>query len=127
MLSADGGSLAFVRDDHGRGRLIVHRIAPPDSAIEVALTPPSLNVYEATFLSEKEYAYSAVERGRPPQIYLTDATHFNTPLGLGEARYPALSPDGRWMAYSRLEHGMWNLWLPQQKTGATRRVADVPI
>jgi hypothetical protein len=126
MLSADGGSLAFVRDDHGRGRLMLHRIAPPESAIEAALTPPSLNVYEAAFLSQKEYAFSAVERGRPPQIYLTDATHLNTPLGLGEARYPALSPDGRWMAYSRLEHGMWNLWLRDQRTGATRRVADVP-
>ncbi len=126
MLSRDGGSLAFVRDDHGLGRLMVHRITPPESAIEVSLTPPSLNVYEATFLSEKEYAFSAVERGSPPQIFLTDATHLNNPLVLGEARYPALSPDGRWMAYSRLEHGMWNLWLRDQRSGATRRVADIP-
>jgi hypothetical protein len=126
LLSADGQSLAFVRDDHGRGRLMVRRAFESNAASESALTPSSLNVYEASFLSETEYAFSAVENGHPPQIYLADATHANAPLWLGESRYPALSPDGRWMAYSRLDHGMWNLWLRDQETGATRRIADVP-
>ena len=126
MLSADGQSLAFVRDHRGRGQLMVRRGLRSDAGIEVPLTGPSLNVYEASFLSEKEYAFSAVEDGRPPQIYLTDATHANAPLSLGESRYPALSPDGRWMAYSHLQDGMWNLWLRDQRTGSTRRLADVP-
>ncbi len=120
------GALPFMRDDHGLGRLMVGRIAPPEGTIETALTPPSLNVYEATFLSEKEYAFSAVEDGKPPQIYVTDATHSNTLLALGEARYPALSPDGLWMAYSHLEYGVWNLWVRDRRTGARQRVADVP-
>jgi len=30
------------------------------------------------------------------------------------------------MAYSRLDRGIWNLWLRDQTTGLTRRVADVP-
>jgi hypothetical protein len=126
MLSADGQSLAFVRDDHGRGLLMVRRAFQTAAPTEAALTPPSLNIYEASFVSEKEYAFSAVEDGMPPQIYLTDPAHTNTPLALGESRYPALSPDGRWMAYSHLEHGMWNLWVRNQSTGATRRIADVP-
>jgi hypothetical protein len=126
MLSADGRSLAFMRDDHGIGRLMVRRFDSPEGAIETELTPPSLNVYEATFLSEREYAFSAVEDGRPPQIYITDATHSNTLLALGEARYPALSPDGRWLAYSHLEHGVWNLWVHDRRTGTRRRIADVP-
>jgi hypothetical protein len=126
MIAADGQSLAFLRDDHGRGRLMVRSAFQQDAANEVALTPTSLNVYEASFLSEYEYAFSAVEGHQTPQIFLTDATHVNTPLALGESRYPALSPDGRWMAYSRFEHGAWNLWIRDQKTGATRRVADEP-
>jgi Tol biopolymer transport system component len=126
MLSTNGQNLAFVRDDHGRGRLMVRRAFESTSVSESALTPSSLNVYEASFLSPKEYAFSAIEQGRPPQIYLSDATHANAPLALGESRYPALSPDGRWMAYSRLDHGAWNLWLRDQRTGATRRIADVP-
>jgi len=126
MLSADGQNLAFVRDDHGRGQLRVQRAFESDAASESALTPSSLDVYEASFVSDREYAFSAVEHGRAPQIYLTDATHANAPLALGESRYPALSPDGRWMAYSRLDHGGWNLWLRDQGTGATWRVSDVP-
>lgn len=126
MLSADGRSLAFVRDDHGRGRLMVRREFQSDAATEAALTSPAMNVYEASFLSEKQYAFSAVQGGRAPQIYVTDAMHKNAPLRLGESRYPALSPDGRWMAYSRMEQGVWNLWIRNQKTGSTRRIADVP-
>jgi hypothetical protein len=126
MLSTDGRSVAFVRGDHGRGRLAVQSAFESDAPGESALTPPSLNVYEASFLSKSEYAFSAVSQRRPPQIYLSDATHTNAPLALGESRYPALSPDGQWLAYSRLENGVWNLWLRNQKTGATRRIANLP-
>jgi hypothetical protein len=126
MLSVDGQSLAFIRDHAGRGQLTVRRGFRSDAAIEVPLSPLSRNVYEASFLSEKEYAFSAVEDGRPPQIYLSDGMHANAPLSLGESRYPALSPDGRWMAYSRLEDGVWNLWVRDQRTGSTRRLAEVP-
>jgi Glycosyltransferase family 87/WD40-like Beta Propeller Repeat len=125
MLSSDGHSLAFVRDDDGRGRLRVRRAFQTATASESALTPSTLDVYEASFVSDREYAFSAVERGRAPQIYLSDATHSNAPLALGESRYPALSPDGRWMAYSHFDEGGWNLWLRDQRTGTTRRVADV--
>jgi Tol biopolymer transport system component len=83
-------------------------------------------VYETSFLSEREYAFSAVRGQGPPEIYLTDTLHANSPLYLGEARYPALSPDGRWLAYSRFDRGAWNLWLRDEQSGATRRIADVP-
>jgi hypothetical protein len=126
MISSDGMSLAFLRDDRGRGQLMVRSGFQSSSPADVALTQPRLNVYEASFQSPKEYAFAAADEGRPPQIYLRDATHMNTPLALGETRYPALSPDGRWMAYSRLDHGAWNLWLRDEGSGATRRIADVP-
>jgi Tol biopolymer transport system component len=126
MLSADGQSLAFVRDDHGRGHLMVRTAFQSDAATEIALTPPSLNVYEAAFLSEGDYAFSAVEGRHPPQIYLTDGTHMSAPLALHYSRYPALSRDGHWMAYSHFEHGAWNLWIRDQSTGMTRRITDVP-
>jgi hypothetical protein len=126
ILSADGQDLAFVRDDRGRGRLMVRRAFQSGSANEVALTPSSMNVYEASFLSEKQYAFSAVDGRHAPQIFLTDASHLNAPLALGDSRYPALSPDGRWMAYSHFKDGVWNLWIRDQKTGVTRPIADEP-
>ena len=95
-------------------------------AKEAALTPPSINVYDASFISQRDFVVSGVEGDGSPQLYLTDQSHQNLSLGLGESRYPALSPDGHWMAYSHMEHGVWNLWIRDQLSGATRRVADVP-
>ncbi|HEY4354764.1 MAG TPA: glycosyltransferase 87 family protein [Acidobacteriaceae bacterium] len=125
ILAQNGQSLAFVRDDHGRGQLFA-RSLPAGGNGEKALTPRDLNVYEASFRSPSDYAVAAVDKGKPPQIYLTDATHANQALELGETRYPALSPDGRWMVYSRLLNGMWNLWVLDRQHGTSRRVADVP-
>ncbi len=105
---------------------MVQKAFQSNTAGEQILTQSSLNVYEGSFVSEKEYAFSAVEDGKPPQIYLTDAAHSNAALALGESRYPALSPDGSWMAYSHFEHGVWNLWIRNQQAGTTRRIADVP-
>jgi hypothetical protein len=107
MLSANGQELAFVRDCHGRGQLIVRRAFQSASASEAALTSRLINVYEASFLSESAYAFSAVENGRPPQIYLTDAAHSNALLALGESRYPALSPDGRHAAILSMACGIF--------------------
>ncbi len=126
MLSSDGQNLAFIHDNQGRGRLMMRTAFQSSVANEVALTPYSLNVYEASFLAEREYAFAAVNGMHYPQIFLTDATHLNAPLALGESRYPALSPDGRWMAYSHFEDGVWNLWIRDQQTGVTRRIADEP-
>ena len=127
MVSADGISLAFLRDNHGRGQLMVRRAFQSKASSEMRLTAPGLNVYEASYVSEENYVFSAVVDGLlPPTIYLTDANHTNSPIGLGESRYPAISPDRKWMAYSRLDHGVWNLWVRDQGTGATRRIADVP-
>ncbi len=126
MVSADDQSLAFLREDHGRGQLMVRSGFQSDGPTDVELTPPRLNVYEASFKSPTEYAFAAANGRQAPQIYLRDATHMNSPLALGEVRYPALSPDGRWMAYSHFDHGAWNLWLRNQGNGATRRIADVP-
>ena len=126
MLSIDGQSLAFVRADHGRGRLMELQSFQSGHSTEAALTPPAIDAYDAAFISQLDFAVSGAENGRPPRIYVTDRSHQNTPLDVGESRYPALSPDGNWMAYSRLEYGVWNLWIRDRQTGATRRVADVP-
>jgi hypothetical protein len=125
MLSSDSRDLAFLRNHRGRGQIILRR-AFQVSTTEAPLTPPQLNIYEASFLSDHKYAFSADENESSPRIFLTDATHSNTPIVVAESRYPALSPDGQWMAYSRLDHGVWNLWLRDEDSGLSRRIADVP-
>ena len=126
MSSIDGRSLAYIRDDHGRGTLTVYTEPETGPAIDTVLTPPSLNVYEATFKSPWEFAFAASAGSKPPQLYLTDATHSNAPLDLPGSRYPVLSPDGLWLVYSHLDRGFWNLWVRDERTGFVRRVSDVP-
>jgi hypothetical protein len=126
MLSTDGVDLAFLRDDHGRGRLMLRRAYLSGGSSDVPLTPSRMNVYEASFRSDSEYAFAATENDAPPRIFLTDEAHSNELLPLGTARYPALSPNLRWLAYSHLDHGMWNLWVRDQQTGQSRRIANVP-
>ena len=125
-LSADGESLAFLHDDHGRSQLMLQGMSQSSATHYTALTPPALNVYEVSYFSTYEYAFSASVHGGGPHIYLHDSTHSGPLPELGESRYPSISPNGRWMAFSRLDGGMWNLWLRDQTTGAVRRVADVP-
>jgi Tol biopolymer transport system component len=38
----------------------------------------------------------------------------------GRSRYPAISPDGRWLAYSRYQGGNWQLRVAELETGAER-------
>jgi hypothetical protein len=125
IFSANGKGVAFIRDIRGRGQLLLREQFDDGPGTDHALTPASLNVYEASFLSASRYAFAA-DRGASPQIYLTDTHQMNVPLGLGESRYPALSPDGAWLAYSHMDNGVWNLWIRDEKTGATRRIGDVP-
>lgn len=126
MLSSDRRDVAFLRDHHGRGQLMLRHSFRTGQTGETVLTPSGFNVYETSFCSEKLYAFSATEAQGTPTIYLTNATHTDAPLKLGESRYPAISPNGNWMAYSHLDRGVWNLWLRNQQTGAVRRIADVP-
>jgi len=123
MISVDGKEMAFLRDERGRGRLMMRGLA---DGVEEVLTPPELNVYEASFQSVGLYAFAAAQGVGWPKIFIVDRARGRSMVTVEDARWPALSPDGRWMAYSHMEHGVWNLWLMDLETGASRRIADVP-
>jgi Tol biopolymer transport system component len=125
MISADGKELAFIRDERGRGRLMVRGLGA-NGAAEAVMTPPQLDVYEAAFRSEAEYAVAATQGSGRPRIYLVDRVRGWSMVTIADARYPAISPNGRWLAYSHMDNGVWNLWLMDIENGATRRIADVP-
>ena len=118
-VSFDGRRLAFLRTDHGRGRIWLRALDQSDK-LDRPVTPPELNVLEMSFLPSGELIFAAASESRPA-LFATDQAAGVRPLGIEDARYPAVSPDGRWLAYSELQGGDWNLWLRNLNSGETQR------
>jgi hypothetical protein len=125
QLSQSGTDLAYMRDVHGVGTLNLRPMFESNRE-EVQLSGTEQNVYEASFLSMEQYAFSASESDQYPKIIWIDKRRVQVEDSITNARYPALSPDGQWLAYSHLDGGYWNLWLKSRTTGASRRIGNVP-
>jgi hypothetical protein len=128
VVSFDGRWLAFLREDRGRARIWVHALADPETA-DRPVTPPELNALDMSFLPNGDLIFSALSNGLPDLFAASwnqgqsqnENGHIRS-LGVEEARYPAVSPDGRWLAYSRLQGGNFNLWLRDLTNGQTHRL-----
>ncbi len=128
VASFDGRWLAFLREDKGRARIWIHALAGPGTA-DSPVTPPELNALEMSFLPNGDLIFAAIANGRPGlfaasgiQVQNQNESGSIRSLGAEEARYPAVSPDGHWLAYSRLQGGNFNLWLRDLTNGQTQRL-----
>jgi Tol biopolymer transport system component len=79
-----------------------------------------------SFAANDSLIVAAAQDRRAPGLFSVDLARRVHPLLLGEARYPAVSADGQWLAHSRLSHGYWNLWLTDLYSGSSRRITDEP-
>jgi hypothetical protein len=120
--SSDGLWLAFLREDRGRARIWVRALNGSDDSSR-PVTPPELNVLEMSFLPKGELIFAAASGGKA-NLFITDQAGHVRSLGMEEARYPSVSPDGHWLAYSKLRGGNWNLWLGNLNNGQTYRLTN---
>jgi Tol biopolymer transport system component len=120
IASSDGRWLAFLREDHGRARISVRALDQRDNSDRL-VTPPELNVLEMSFLPDGTLVFAANFAGRP-SLFITNQEGSIRSLDIGIARYPSVSPDGHWLAYSQLQKGSWNLWLRNLTNGQTERL-----
>ncbi len=121
-ISADGDSLAYIRVRLGRGRLYVRSLRNDQTAGE-PVTPVPLRIEEAAFLGDGSMVVAAREDGTSgSSLWRIFPGKQPTRMGVGEARYPAASPDGRWLAYSVLEGGAWHLAVLDLKSGERRMI-----
>ena len=114
VLSPDGRLAAYLRTERGRTELF--------SATAQRLSPATINVLEAAYLREGTFVIAGSERDKPARLYAMLPLGKLQPLAFGETRYPAVSPDRQWLAYSRFEAGSWNLWLLNFATNMPRRL-----
>ncbi len=128
-VSPDGKLLAFVRENHGRGELWikeVERNADPPGREERKMVDNSYDVWDAAFEpGDWRIIFVAAPKGQP-ELYSLDITSglsAHIPVA-GPARYPAFSPDGQWLAYSRCEHGTWHLYVTNLTFRFSRRLVQ---
>jgi hypothetical protein len=135
VISGDGKWLAFIRETQGRGSLWVRDIAPggtgtPSSGIERQLSGSGLDVLDVldvTFGVDDSVIFSAQGKAGVPELFAT-SVHASTPhlesYLSGPVRFPAVSPDGKWLAFTRRETTTWQLWLLRIGTRESRRLTD---
>jgi hypothetical protein len=121
VASTDGRWLAYLREDHGRDSIWLRALDQPGS-VDKGLTPAEFDVLEMSFLPNGSLIFSAESNGGHPGLFLVDQTGAISSLGSDEARYPAVSPDGHWLAFSKLQSGNWRLWLRDLHNGQTSRL-----
>jgi hypothetical protein len=114
-VSPDGRWLSFIREVRGRGSLWIKELRPPGDApgLEMELVGCDYDVLEAAFAADgSALVFAAQPRGVPRLFTITRlGAHLTQDPAGDEARYPALSPDGRWLAYSRMMRGSWQIWI----------------
>jgi WD40 repeat protein len=115
---AGGNELAFLRQIDGRKQVFVggQQLTTPTSGWnleEISISPNGSIVVAAT-----------KNRGESRLYTVRGVDQFEL-IPVGEARYPAISPDGRWLAYSTFQSGYWNLSLRNFSTGEVRRLTTV--
>ena len=108
-LSPNGEWLAYIKEESGRNAAWVVRTDfsdPPKMALPASAAP-----LELTVNSSGDVIASAGGAGRPSLVLVTRMTGTIERLrGIsGPARYPALSPDGLHLTYSRRDYGFWHL------------------
>jgi len=124
-VSPDGKMLAFVREKHGRGELWIKELERNVNSLageERKMVEDSYDVWEGAFEpGDRRIIFVAAPRGQP-ELYSVDITSgLSTQILIaGPARYPAFSPDGRWITYSRCERGTWHLCVTNRTFGFSR-------
>jgi hypothetical protein len=121
VASADGKWIAFLREERGRTNLWLHEVGR--GANEDRQLTFGSNVLEMSFLRD-ELIFAATINGKLPQVYSISRNGTIGVLVNDESRYPTVSPDGKWLAYSRMQRGSWNLWIRAMDTGQSVPITD---
>ena len=124
IFSVDGNTAGYLRLIDGQRQLFVRGSGVNQA--ERQLTYPPFDIYEAAFFTTNDLVVSASRGASGPMLYRLSLSGVLTPLVEDESRYPAASPDGHWLAFSRFTGGNWNLQLLDLRTGRATSISRVP-
>ena len=120
-LSGDGKWLAFLRDDRG-----LPEVWLTETTFQVSprlLLPADYQPLEVTVSREGD-VIAAVGPASSPHFVMVKRND-GTPQSMsiaGATRYPAVSPDGSRLAFSRRQRGSWHLFVRDLKSGTEQQL-----
>jgi len=119
-VSADGQWLAFIRESEGRGSLWVKNLrGPGGEEAERKLVNDTSDVRDVAFFPDGRVAFAA-QPGSVPHIFVADPASqriLRLTADNRRARFPAVSPDGQWLAFSQQDGGSWQVSVMKLSTG----------
>jgi Glycosyltransferase family 87/WD40-like Beta Propeller Repeat len=115
---AGGNLLAFLREIDGRKQLFV-------GGQQVTTPTSGWNLEEISISPNDSIVVAATKNRGESRLYTVRGVDQLELIPVGEARYPAISPDGRWLAFSSYQSGYWNLSLRNVSTSEVRRLTTV--
>ncbi len=129
IVSGKGEMLAYIREVRGRGSLWILPIAGAAETqhnSERQLAGPQYDVREAAFFPDGQliFSASAPERYRLYSVNPQSGTVAQFAAVTCSARYPAISPDGQWIAFSCERGGVWQLVVMNRQTEEQRQLTD---
>lgn len=126
VVSSDGGLLAFMREVGGRNSLWTRQLKGQPRSPDRQIAGPDYDVREASFFPDHRVIFSSRRDGRF-RLYVTNplsATVEEMSPPNCSARYPAISRDGKWMAFSCELDGTWQLQALNFETGKQFQFTD---
>ena len=125
-VSRDGKLLAYIRENKGRGSLWIHDLTSTNDSnyADRQLTTNEYDVLDISFMSGQKLAVSARRAAAAPAIFIADINRGDMRQFLvpGRVRYPAISPDGKLMSFSRFEATSWHLYVRSIATGTEKKL-----
>jgi len=121
-VSSDGRWLAFIREDQGRAT--VWLMEPDSQRIAPLIVKDAPNILDVSVTSEGDLIAAVGTVNKPYLAVVRRSTGIVEPLrGLaGPARYPAISHDGKRLAFSRRKWGAWQLVVRDLATGGEQQL-----
>ncbi len=127
VFAPDGSSLAYIHEVRGKGSLWVVQMqadhATPASLLEVVSA--TSDVRDVTYLSPGELLFTAKNVGKT-KLYRMPGTRASGPVlfysGKSDVDSPAVSTDGKMLAFRALVEDHWRLKVMDLKTRAERQL-----
>ncbi len=128
VVSSDGKLLAFIREANGRDSLWVQQIKTTEDKVQEVgaheIAGTGYEVREMTFVPDHRLVFSS-RSNRRFALYMVEGGNIEEMRSPGcSARYPAISPDGQWMAFSCEQAGSWQIHLMNLRTSEESQLTN---